>query len=126
MKIPPQIKIVGADGTPLKRPDGVRKDEGGKTMLVEVTLAAIIRESLLVEVDQQADGDDKMERFVIASKFFGDDIEPIEVDAKKLGIITERIGRVQSALIVGRCREILDHLGEDSPNHPDGETPNKK
>lgn len=102
MKIAPEFKLKNMEDKPIKR---VADDEE-----YDLTIRHVIRESLLIDLDPKEEGEKKADRFDIAMKFFGDSIDPIEVDRTQMKTIRDRIGEVQSTLIVGRSWAYLDSL----------------
>jgi len=89
--------ILGMDNEPLK-------DEKGTPILLEnIAVNAL----LAATQDDRADGTEKAKRFTLAMKI-NNQTEPVDVTAEELVKMKEMIGKVYTALVVGRAYDLLE------------------
>lgn len=91
---------------PLVNMDGqVMKDNDGQGNAVDATLRMAIVNALLTPV-QNEKGVDKVKKFNLAQRIYGDD--EVELTIEETGLIKERIGEVYAPVIVGQVWNILE------------------
>ena len=94
--------LLDLDGEPLKDPAGVT-----------VTLQnASVNALLANDQNENPDGVEKAKRFALAMKIHNVK-EPVDVTAEEIALVKKLIGKVYTALVVGRAYELLEQKIEE-------------
>ena len=94
--------LLDLDNEPMKDPAGVT-----------VTLQnATVNALMASDPNDNPDGVEKAKRFTLAMKIHGTK-EPVDVTAEEIALIKKLIGKVYTALVVGRAYELLEQKPEE-------------
>lgn len=81
---------------------------------VGITLKMVCLKALVTEVpDEKIEGAERYARYVIANKLTKA-TKPLNIKSEEVTKLKDLIGKMYTAIVVGRCWDLLDGLGQDT------------